>query len=88
MIIALLRLVDILANLIVLLVIVDVLLGYFLSPYQPVRHALDRIIEPMLNPIRRVVPLVGMFDLSPVILIILVEIVRLLLVSFLNTLVR
>ncbi len=31
------------------------------------RNALDRILQPLLAPIRRVVPLVGMFDLSPVI---------------------
>jgi YggT family protein len=82
------RLVNILSNLIILLVIVEVALSYFLSPYHPVRHALERIVEPLLAPIRRVVPLVGMFDLSPLVLIILVTIVSYALVTFLNTLVR
>jgi YggT family protein len=82
------RLIDILSNLIILLVIVEVALSYFLSPYHPVRHALERIVEPLLAPIRRVVPLVGMFDLSPLVLIILVTIVSYALVTFLNTLVR
>jgi len=75
-----------LANLIVLLVIVDSILSYFLSPYHPVRNTLDRILHPLLTPIRRVVPLVGMFDLSPLILIILVEILSYALISFLYAL--
>jgi YggT family protein len=80
--------INILTNLIVLLVIVQVALGYFLSPYHPIRHALDQIVEPMLGPIRRVVPLIGMFDLSPLVLIILVEIVSYALINFLNALAR
>jgi YggT family protein len=77
------NIIRLIANLIVLAVIVDSVLSYFLSPYHPVRHALDRILSPMLAPIRRIVPLVGMFDLSPLILFILVEILSRLLISFL-----
>jgi YggT family protein len=75
-----------LANLVILLVIVDSILSFFLSPYHPVRNALDRVIHPLLVPIRRVVPLVGMFDLSPLVLIILVEILSYGLISFLYAL--
>lgn len=82
------RWINILADLIVLLVIVQVALSYFLSPYHPLRHALDRIVEPMLAPIRRVVPLIGMFDLSPLVLIILVEVVSYALINFLSALAR
>jgi YggT family protein len=80
------RIINTLANLIVLLVIVDSALSYFLTPYHPVRNTLDRIIQPFLAPIRRVMPLVGMFDLSPLILIILVEILAFALVSLLQAL--
>ena len=73
-----------LANLIVLLVIVDSILSYFLSPSHPVRMALDRVLLPLLAPIRKVVPLVGMFDLSPLILIILVQILSYVLISFIH----
>jgi len=58
------RIINILANLIVLLVIVDSVLTYFLSPYHPLRRTLDRIVAPMLAPIRRAIPAVGMFDFS------------------------
>jgi YggT family protein len=82
------RLINVLANLVVLLIIVEVALSYFLNPYHPVRHALERIVEPMLAPIRRVVPLVGMIDFSPLILIILVFVVSNALIIFLNAFVR
>ncbi len=80
------KIINTLANLIVLLVIVNSALSYFLNPYHPVRNALDRILQPFLAPIRRIVPMVGMFDLSPLILIILVEILAFALVSFLQVL--
>ena len=54
----------------VLIVIVQVVVSYFMDPYHPVRQWLDRIVEPMLRPIRRIVPLVGMIDFSPLVLII------------------
>jgi len=80
------KIINFLANLFVLLVIVNSILSYFLSPYHPVRNALDRFLNPLLVPIRRVVPLVGMFDFSPLILIIVVEILSYVLVSFLYAL--
>ncbi|HEX7541457.1 MAG TPA: YggT family protein [Anaerolineales bacterium] len=86
MVIIIAKIISALANLIVLLVIVDSIISYFLNPYHPVRNTLDRVIHPLLAPIRRVVPLVGMFDLSPLILIILVEILSYALISFLYAL--
>jgi YggT family protein len=80
------KIINTLANLIVLLVVVDSALSYFLNPYHPVRNALDRLVQPFLAPIRRIVPTVGMFDLSPLLLIILVEILAFTLVSFLQAL--
>jgi YggT family protein len=68
------RIINILVQLITILVIVKVFLSYFMSPYHPVRLWIDRIVEPMLNPIRRIVPMIGMIDISPLILIVLVQI--------------
>ncbi|NOY99878.1 MAG: YggT family protein [Chloroflexi bacterium] len=70
----LVRLIDITAQLLVLLVIVSAVLSYFMSPYHSVRRMVDQIVEPLLRPIRQVVPLVGMFDFSPLILIILIQV--------------
>jgi YggT family protein len=80
----LIRLVNLLANLFVLVVFVDSILSFFLSPYHPVRSALDRFLEPFLSPIRRMVPMVGAFDFSPLVLIVLIEVVAFVLTGFLN----
>jgi YggT family protein len=66
-------------------VIASSLLSFFLPPYHPVREALDRIVDPFLNPIRRLVPNAGMFDFSPLILIIAVQfIARILIAIFIS----
>jgi YggT family protein len=78
--------VDIIARLIILLLIIHVVLTYFMSPFHPIRQRIDRIIEPMLNPIRRVIPTVGMIDFSPLILILLVQVINLIIKRFLFTL--
>ncbi|MGD2027338.1 MAG: YggT family protein [Anaerolineales bacterium] len=61
------------ANLITWGVIIHVVLGYFLSPYHPAREFTSRLFEPMLEPIRRLLPQTGMLDFSPLVLIILVQ---------------
>ena len=78
--------INFIANLLIILVIVDTVLSFFLSPYHPVRATVDRIVNPLLAPIRRIVPLVGMLDLSPLIFIILVEILSTVLVRLLYVL--
>ncbi len=52
-----------------LVVFVDVLLAFVLGPFHPARRALDAVVEPMLAPIRRIVPQAGGLDFSPAILI-------------------
>ena len=69
-----------------LLVIIDVVLSYFMSPFNPVRLTIGRIVEPMLAPIRRIVPPLQMIDFSPIILIILINVINSILVSLLGSL--
>jgi len=69
-----------------LLLIVDILLSYFLSPYNSVRMVFDRIVQPVLTPIRRIVPPIAMIDFSPVILLILIQLVESLLLGILSRL--
>jgi len=57
-----------------LLILLKVLLSYFMDPFHPFRQSVDRLIEPLLKPIRQVVPAFGRFDFSPIILMILVEV--------------
>jgi YggT family protein len=74
------------SQLLVLLVIVSVILSYFMDPYHPIRRGIDSVVEPMLAPIRRVVPLLGALDFSPLVLIILIQLLSNLIVRFLFTL--
>jgi len=64
-----------------LLILLKVLLSYFMDPFHPFRQSVDRLIEPLLKPIRQIVPSFGRFDFSPVILMILVEILARVLLS-------
>ena len=63
------------------LVIAHVILSYFMSPYHPVRETVDRIVNPMLAPIRQVMPFMGGLDFSPLVLIILLQVLGRLLAS-------
>ena len=82
----LIRIISFLANLLILLVILQILLSYFMDPYHPLRQFVERIVSPMLNPIRKVVPLIGMFDISPIILVLLISVLQSALVNLLYTL--
>jgi YggT family protein len=64
-----------LANILILVVFIWALLGWVLSPWHPVRQALDRIVVPLLTPIRKVLPPLGAFDFSPFVLIIVVQVI-------------
>ena len=59
-----------------IVIIADVFLSFFLPPNNQIRYALDRLVQPMLHPIQRFVPPVGNFDFSPVVLLILIEIIE------------
>jgi YggT family protein len=83
--ILIINLISVVLEIFVWIVIVSVLLSYFMSPYHPVRQALDRIVEPFLAPIRRVVPSAGMLDFSPMILILAIWLLRMILVSILSS---
>ncbi len=47
----------------------------------PVIRALDAITEPVLEPLRRVVPRIGLFDITPMVAIILILIIQQMLVA-------
>ena len=74
------------ARLFIYIVIASSLLSFVLPPYHPVREALDRIVNPFLNPIRNLMPQNGMLDFSPLILILAVELISRLLISVLLSL--
>ncbi|MCC6259464.1 MAG: YggT family protein [Anaerolineales bacterium] len=61
------------AQIFIWIVIASALLSFILPPYHSLRVALDKIVEPFLNPIRQIMPAAGGLDFSPLILILAVE---------------
>ena len=86
MIVILINMINIAAQLLILLLIASIVLSYFMSPVHVLRQTIDRIVNPLLMPIRQVVPLVGMFDLSPLVLYFLIRVLSGALTNFLRTL--
>jgi YggT family protein len=63
-------------QLLTFVIFADVLLSFFMSPYHPIRKTLDSIVNPMLEPIRKIVPPVQGIDFSPMVLLIVVQILE------------
>ncbi len=82
---SLVGIVDIIFRLLTIVVVVDVIVSYFLSPYNNVRIFLDRIVNPMLAPIRRMIPPVQMIDFSPIILLVILQVVEYILVRLMSS---
>ena len=80
------NIIDFVAKGLSLLVIVHVILSYFISPYHSVRITLSRIVEPMLAPIRRVLPTLQGIDFSPFILLLLIQLVEIILINLVRAL--
>ena len=59
----------------ILVIVVQAILSFFMSPYEPIRRTIDRFVNPVLEPIRRVLPPTGGLDFSPFVLIIILYII-------------
>jgi YggT family protein len=77
--------VDIIFRLLTIVVVVDVIVSYFLSPFNNFRMVLDRIVSPLLNPIRRIIPPIQMIDFSPIILLVLLQVIEFIIVRLLTS---
>lgn len=78
------RIINGLVSILTLVIFIYSLLSFFLGAYHPIRQTLAKIIEPMLAPIRRVVTPVGGIDFSPLILIILLQVIGAILIAVLR----
>lgn len=68
-----------------LTVFISSLLSYFMDPYHPICQMLGRVVEPLLTPIRKLVPPMGGVDWSPLILIIALQVLGSILVTILRS---
>lgn len=67
--------VQILISTMTMVLFVYVLPSWFLDPYHPVRQTLGQWLEPILQPIRNLIPPVGGIDLSVMVLMIAVQVI-------------
>jgi len=77
--------VNILFELLTFAIIARALLSWFnLGPDHPVVRVLYDITEPILAPLRRVIPTLGMIDITPFVAVLLLQFVQRLLMSSLR----
>jgi YggT family protein len=72
-------------NVLSIFIVIYSLLSFILDPFHPIRQTMSQVLEPMLTPIRKIVPAVGGMDFSPLILMILIQVVGSILVSILRS---
>ena len=66
-----------------------VLLSWFaVDPDNPIVRALHQLTEPLLAPIRRILPPAGMLDLSPIVGFIIIRVAGVIVVSILSSILR
>lgn len=67
-----LNFIAILCQVLAIIIFIRAILSWFaISPYSPIVLFLDRITEPILAPLRRIIPRLGMVDITPMVAIII-----------------
>lgn len=68
------RFVDLLFNILIFAIVGRALLSWFnVGPGHPIGRVLHEITEPILAPMRRVIPMIGMLDITPIVAILLLS---------------
>ena len=82
MIVFLIQFVGLLFNILTYAILVRALLSWFpIAPDNPLVRILDDITEPILAPLRKVVPRLGAFDITPIVAMFALQIIGQILVS-------
>jgi YggT family protein len=69
--------VNLLFQLLTVLILVRAVLSWVqLDPYHPLVRTLRQITDPLLVPIQRIVPPISGIDISPIVALILIEVLR------------
>lgn len=72
------------ANILTIMIIAEALLSWFLPPDHPIRAALGQILNPIYAPIRRIIPAMGAMDITPIVVLLLVQVIEQVVLSFLR----
>lgn len=82
---ALIVIINATVNVFSIFIVIYSLLSFILDPFHPIRQAMSQVLEPMLTPIRKIVPAIGGMDFSPLILMVLIQVVGSILVGILRS---
>ncbi len=80
------QVISIMAEVLLAVVFIWVIMSWVAPPYNPIRQLLDRIVEPLVAPIRRILPATGPVDFSPMVLMILILLVAQILTGIIRSL--
>jgi YggT family protein len=78
LIVSILELIGLVLSILVVLIIANVVLSW-VSRGSPTQYMLSEILNPMLAPIKRILPSMGPLDLSPLILLVAIQIAQIVL---------
>lgn len=70
-----LKIVEIICNVLSIIILLRVILSWYARPTNILFRFFDRITRPILAPIRRIIPRVGSLDFSPLVAIILIQVI-------------
>jgi len=80
------RFIDLLFNILIFAIIGRALLSWFnVGPGNPIGRVLFELTEPILGPMRRVIPMIGMIDISPIVAIFLLNFLQNIILQSLGT---
>ena len=65
----------ILCNVLSIIILLRVIVSWYASPTNILFRFFDRITKPILAPLRRIIPRVGRFDFTPLVAIILLQLI-------------
>ncbi len=72
-----------------LAILVRVIVSWLnINPYNPIVSFVYQITDPILEPLRRIIPPLGMIDISPIIAMLLLSVVQQILLSVIGSVVR
>ncbi len=79
------RFTELLFQILIFAIIGRALLSWFnIGPDHPIGRILYEVTEPILGPMRRVIPMIGMIDISPIVAIFLLSFIQDLVVNALR----
>jgi YggT family protein len=74
---------NILLDLLTMLILLRVILSWFRHDAQGLMNLLYQVTEPILAPIRRTIPAFGIYDLSPLVALLIIKVARILINTYL-----